>query len=58
MGGGGGRDESEELAPVARVRRICSMCGADPCESPGWCRAQARAENEERDDEPGSYEDD
>jgi hypothetical protein len=33
-----------------RRKRICCMCGADPCESPGACRAQARAENEERDE--------
>ena len=29
--------------------RPCSMCGCDPCESPGWCRAQARWEAEEPD---------
>ena len=32
-----------------RRRRICCMCGADPCESPSACRSQARQENDEPD---------
>ena len=32
---------------TGRLRnRICSICGAMPCESPSACRSQARREND------------
>ena len=42
----GGVGVVEQSVETARMQRHpCNLCGCDPCESPGACRAQARAED-------------
>jgi hypothetical protein len=44
------REKEWEQAHPRKTGYPCSLCGASPCESPTACRAQARAENEDRDE--------
>lgn len=38
-----------QVLSFRKTGRPCCICGADPCEAPGACQAQARYENEDHD---------